>query len=526
MVEVTEKRTDALDYEAVLEDFMRVYAKDVALPEMVERLCAYVAWVRQGLCFIRNQSSEIVPLVHNRIQHVQIGAAMFQAARGMPVRLLILKARKGGSSTLWQTIMVFFGSHYPNQIGLMLAHVPDSTREIFLIAKLASKHYPAYAEPLDLSIRWPQSTGSRYYCHTAGGANVGAGGTPSMLHLSEVALYERNKIETLTSSLKSVPYELTTIVILESTARGREEFFSLFDDARNDADHPFTSIFVPWFLDERLTLAPPDRMVYDDDERMQISLARREYGIELSNSQLQWRRNEIKATPGGLPVFRQEYPSTPEEAVQGSSDLILPNMRECLIDRLPFDPTAMEWSMLTGGMDYGYYDATVLVTGAYVDQVLTIFDVYSATGCLAVDHAEHAWEGHTYWCDPSAVEGREEMSAVFRKTGKRTMMRAAPRQKSARAAGFVNAEWAMVQRMSVEGRLKIMRSVADQLILEADTLCWDPKTGRPDDRRSEECGHFDTLNALRYCIMGVENRPSMASAIVTPKTSRRMEFRR
>ena len=525
MVELTAKRNEQPNYEAALDDFMQLYADRVALPEMVHRLCSYVAWVRQGLCFIRDQSSEIVPLVHNRTQRIELGAAMFQAARGLPIRQIDLKARKGGTSTLWQTVAVFFGGHYGNQIALMLAHVPDSTREIFLIAKLAVKHYPVYAEPFEMSIRWPQTTGSRYYCHTAGGANVGAGGTPSLLHLSEVALYERNKIETLTSSLKSVPYEPNTIVILESTARGREEFFNLFDDARNDPDHPFVAIFIPWFLDERLTLTTPERMEYNDDERILVSLARREYGIELSNGQLEWRRNEIKATIGGLPVFRQEYPSTPEEAVQGSSDLILPGIRECLIDRIPFDPTTVEWSALTGGMDYGYYDATALVTGVYLDQVLTIFDIYTATGALAVDHAEHAWEGHTYWCDPSAVEGREEMAAVFRRTRKEVKMIAAPRQKLGRAAGFVNAEWALVQRMMAEGRLKIYRPVADQLLIEADSLCWNPKTGRPDERRREDCGHFDVLAALRYCIMGVENRPVVESAIMPSTKSRRLEFR-
>lgn len=513
------------DYESVLDQCMVLYGRNEQLPEMVERLCAYVAWVRTGLCMIRDQSQHIIPLVHNRIQRIEIGAAMFQAARGLPVRQLELKARKGGSSTLWQTVMVFFGAMFPNQVGLMLAHVPDSTKEIFQIAKLASKHFPVHVDPLEMSLRWPNTTNSRYYCHTAGGTSVGAGGTPSILHLSEVALYKINKAETLTAATKAVPNEPNTILIMESTARGREEFFNKFEEARNDPDHPYVAIFIPWFLDERLEVIPPDDMEYDDDERILISLARREYAMELSNGQLEWRRNEIKATIGGLPVFRQEYPSTPEEAVQGSSDLILPGMRECIVDELSFDPAHVQVSELTGGIDYGYNDPTVVITAIYRDQVLTIIDVYRKREGLASDHVSAIWEGHTYWFDPSEVGGREEMRKELVKRKIEAKLIPAPRRKEGRSVGFVKAELETVQTLIHEGRLQILRSASEQLVLEADSYQWNPKTDMPDDRRSEECGHFDTMDALRYCVMGVGNRSAVESVVMPTQKSRRMEWR-
>ena len=40
MVEETVERSDATNYEVVLDDFMRLYVQDMALPEMVELLCA------------------------------------------------------------------------------------------------------------------------------------------------------------------------------------------------------------------------------------------------------------------------------------------------------------------------------------------------------------------------------------------------------------------------------------------------------------------------------------------------------
>lgn len=515
---------DTPNYEHVLDQFMRLYHRKESMPRMVHVLCSYVAWVRRGLCMIRDQRAEIVPLAHNRIQRILIGAVMLQAAKGLPIRIIILKARKGGASTLWQTILVFICQHYPNQIALMLAHVPTSTREIFHIAKTVIEHYPANSQPFELWLKFPE-TKSRYWCHTAGGANVGAAGTPTMLHLSEVALYERNKANTLVSATKSVPNETNTIIVWESTARGREEFFELFDAARNDPDHPYVAVFVPWFLDDRLVSVPPQYFTMDADELVIYRIAHDDYGIELGADAFQWRRNEIKATIGGISVFRQEHPSTPEEAIQGSADLILSDMRGCIVDELPFNPAMLERSALTGGIDYGYLDATVIITAAYVDQVLTILEVYRATGSLAAEHAQHCWEGHTYWIDPSEVQGRQEMLAVLKGGMADTRIVSAPRKKSGRMTGFVQGELEMVQRIMHEGRLKILRSAAEQLVLEADNYFWNPKSGQPDDRRTENCGHFDTMDALRYLVMGVERHGIVGATVSEPRLSRRMEFR-
>lgn len=518
--------TLAVNHEAVFWQFMALYKRGERLPEMVHRLCRFVKWTDLGLCFIRDQASEIVPLHLNRIQRILIGAAMLQAAQGKPIRIVDGKARKGGSSTLWQALLVFLGGHFQNQVALMLAHVPDSTTELFEIARTIVRHYPANSVPLSTTIKFP-NTNSRYTCHTAAGENVGAGGTPSLLHLSEVALYGRNKLDTMTSAMKSVPNETTTIVVLESTFRGREEFWDLFDDARKDSDHPYTSVFIPWFLDERLVLEPDDGMEPTEDEVLIYRIARNQYGIELGPEAFAWRRNEIKATVGGLAVFRREYPSTPEEAVQGSSDLILPGMRECVIQQLPFEYTSLEWELLSGGMDYGFHDPTVLLAGAYVDQVLYVVTMYRASGKLAADHVYQVMDGTTYYCDPSAVEGREEMMAEINRRNRPVKMIAAPRRKNARSAGFVDDEWQMVQRMMAEGRLKILEQASEQLLLEADNLSWNSRTGKPDDTRGATWGHFDTLNALRYWVMGVDRHCEVEAVVVgrDRKRSRRMEFR-
>ncbi len=110
------------------------------------------------------------------------------AGFGKPIRIVVLKARKGGVSTLVQALFFFLCGHYKNQVCTMLAHVPDSTAEIFEIARFMAAEYAELPveppQPYQQKLVFPGQT-SRYWCHTAAGAGVGAGGTPNALHLSE-----------------------------------------------------------------------------------------------------------------------------------------------------------------------------------------------------------------------------------------------------------------------------------------------------------------------------------------------------
>lgn len=516
----------AEDYAKLVDRFMAVYRSQAAMPEMLHRLCRYRQFVEAELCYIRDQSQQIIPLQHNRIQLTLLGVAMMQAARGVPIRIVELKARKGGSSTLWKTIEGFLCAHYPNQVGLMLAHVPDSTGEIFQISKVMFEHYVIESTPMAHRFRFPN--GSRFYCHTAGGESVGAGGTPSMLHMSEVALWVKNKVSTRYSATESVPMDPLTIIVQESTARGREEFYETYEAARNP-DHPYEPIFIPWFLDDRLAAPVAGGLDLDEEEQEIHRLARDEYGIELPMGAYQWRREKILDI--GPVLFRQEYPSTAQEAIECHSDLILPGMRSCVIDRLPFNYEHTDAGCRVGGMDYGYHDPTVFIAACYIDQVLYIVDVYRAVQQLARDHVDAVFDNHTYYCDPSATEGRFEVQQALRDAGRvDTRLVLAPRKKIGTARGFVEAEWEAVQKLIRTGRLKIMADVADQIILEADNLAWNPTTGLPHMVRSESWGHFDTLSALKYLVMGISHGPVGSPVIVDTRPDRirmdrRSEFR-
>ena len=485
---------------------------------MLGRLVLFNRWLTACQCIIRDVNAQLVPLILNRAQRRVLGCMMKQAWDGHPVRIVVLKARKLGVSTFTQALFFFLSAHYKNQVGFMLAHQAESTTEIFEIARLISRKYALIPSQVNRqSLNFP-GTDSRYRCQTAGAEGVGAGGTPSLLHRSEIALWRKNKAESDYTSGEAVPYVPGTIIVDESTARGRELFFNRFEAAHNQ-EHPYEPVFLPWYYDEGCAIegdTPIGQL--DVDELDLVRRAGRE-GIEIGAQQIRWRRMKIRELGPG--IFRQEYPSTPEEAVQGFTDLVLPNLRECLVDKLPYDYVSVPWEQRVGGIDYGYHDATVIITSLYIDQILYIIDVYHKVEGLASDHIDGVCEGHLYYCDPSALQAREELRAEAKRLAITARFNPAPRALGKREVNYVNAEWEAVRSLIQEGRLKILRGVEDQLLLEADNLAYDQKRGEPDTRRGEGWGHYDTLDALRYNVMGCVRK---VATNLTP--SKRPESRR
>ncbi|KKL64391.1 hypothetical protein LCGC14_2165500 [marine sediment metagenome] len=489
---------------------------------MLDRLERFDRWLHKRQCIIRNVDAQLQPLILNRAQRAILDRMKCQARDGRPIRLVVLKARKLGVSTFTQALYFFISAHYRNQIAFMLAHQADSTTEIFEIARLMSRRYALIRSQVNRQSLIFDKTSSRYRCQTAGAEGVGAGGTPSLLHRSEIALWRTNKTESDYTSGEAVPFAPDTIIVDESTARGRELFFNRFE-AAHDEEHPYEPIFLPWYYDDGCALEGSPIRKYEMDEIALIRRAANE-GIELGAQQIRWRRMKLKELGPG--IFRQEYPSTPEEAVQGFTDLVLPNLRDCLIDKLPFDYVSVPWDQRVGGIDYGYHDPTVIVTSLYISQILYVIDVYRKVEGLASDHIQGVCEGHMYYCDPAALQARQELKAESRRVGIAARFNTAPRALGRREINYIDAEWEAVRQLVRDGRLKIMRGVHQQIMLEADNLVYDSKSGTPDTRRGEGWGHFDTLDALRYNVMGCVRKVVMDLVPKARRDSRRVSMRR
>jgi len=281
---------------------------------MVRRLLRFWFWLQAGQCIIRDIHEREIPLIPNRAQIILFLSWLLQALAGRPIRSVVLKPRKLGISTFVQALYYFLCKHHEQQIAKTVAHQSESTREIFGITGLiAARDVGPRPPTASREMLRFQESGSRYGCQTAGAEGVGAGGTPNLLHLSEVALWKMNKKETHYTATTAVPMTPTSVIVEESTARGRELFYTLFEDA-HDPNHPYEPIFVPWYFDDRLAAVVPDGFEREPGEE-RIAERAGEYGITLTDTQLAWRR--LKIIDLGEALFRQEYPSTPQEAIEG-----------------------------------------------------------------------------------------------------------------------------------------------------------------------------------------------------------------
>lgn len=275
--------------------------------------------------YIRDKRQKLVPLVMKPAQKRLYEAIKAEHRAGRPPRFIILKARQQGFSTVTEALMFHDAATRPMVRTLIVAHQEDSTASLFKMNKLFYDNLPACLRPMrknsnakELVFENPTRDGaekeanpglrSQVRCVTAGGSGIGRGDTVTNAHLSELAFWPGEPIETLNGILQSVPNDPDTLVVIESTANGYNAFKELWDGAVAGTN-AFRPLFFPWYEEPEYTMEPPADFTRTADEE---ALAEA-YG--LTDGQLCWRRWCIATNCAGkVELFRQEYPSCPEEA--------------------------------------------------------------------------------------------------------------------------------------------------------------------------------------------------------------------
>ena len=219
---------------------------------------------------------------------------------------------------------------------LIVAHRDDSTAALFNMNKLFYDYLPAKLQPMkkasnakELVFENPTrdpaekrkrpGLRSRIRCITAGGKGAGRSLTQNNVHLSEFAFWPGNKMETLLGIMQSVPDDINTLVVIESTANGYDEFKDLWDGAEK-GENGWVPVFLPWFMEPDYRKPVEPGVVWKEEERK----LQEQFGLD--EKQLAWRRWCIRTNCGGdVNLFRQEYPCTPDEAFLLSGDAFFDN---------------------------------------------------------------------------------------------------------------------------------------------------------------------------------------------------------
>ena len=299
---------------------------------------------------IKTKSGTVVPFRLNDAQRKLYAVAKRQQDAGKPVRLIILKARQLGFSTLTEGLIFHACATRKNVNALIVAHREDATANLFRMSKLFYDELPAPVKPMlrasnaqELVFENPSKLRSerearpglrsRIRCATAGGRGIGRSDTLQCVHLSEYAFWPDGadgKASTLAGILQAVPSLPGTMVVIESTANGFEDFKERWD-AAVAGENDFEPVFFAWFENPDYSMPVVPGTEWTPEER-DLKAAYR-----LTDEQLQWRRWCIANNCGGsLDMFRQEYPASPGEAFLHSGTGVFDNEQIVLrLERLP-----------------------------------------------------------------------------------------------------------------------------------------------------------------------------------------------
>lgn len=262
-----------------------------------------------------------------------------QWSAGKPVRIIILKARQMGFSTLVEAIIFWMAATAFQCEAMVVAHKDEATKNLFLMSRRYLELLPEMLKPMqrasnaqELVLDRPakyrgtrKGLGSRIRCATAGGDGVGRSYTLRALHLSEFAFWPGNKLDTLTGLLQAVPDMPGTLIVIESTANGFDEFKKQWDravEAQRTREDGFIPVFFAWYEmpSYRRPVPPGFQRTREEEELAQA------FGLD--DEQLVWRRWCISTNCGGdLDKFHQEYPATPDEAFISTGSCVFDKKR-------------------------------------------------------------------------------------------------------------------------------------------------------------------------------------------------------
>lgn len=299
-------------------------------------------WYMEKFLKIRNKKSQLVPFSLNHAQRIVVDLIEQCEREGRMKRFIVLKARQMGLSTYFEAEIFRDTALNEFKNSMIIAHEDRATSNLFQMSKLYYEELPDVIKPMKkydngkiLSFENPDDNNrsanpglrSKITVSTAGTAEAGRSATIHNLHASEVAFFPNAKT-TMLGLLQSVPDELNTLVVLESTANGVGDWFHDMWRKAERGENEFIPVFLPWFIDPTYV-----RAFRNDAERKQleseINITTRdangntiytyEYELmrknELTLEQMNWRRWCVaNKCQGDEELFMQEYPSTAEEA--------------------------------------------------------------------------------------------------------------------------------------------------------------------------------------------------------------------
>lgn len=214
--------------------------------------------------YIKNKHAKIVKFEPNKPQTVLINYVLECIVLGKPIKAIILKARQMGLSTAVEAIIYWWTSTNKNINSVIIGHEESSSKNLYTMFR---RYYDNTNPLFKPSIRYNTRTdlsferfddtgkqvglGSSIKTATAGNKAAGRSDTINCLHASELGEWENGEelVASLLETVPDMPYmEKPSMMFLESTAKGRGNYFHKEFVAAVNGENNFMPFFFPWWI--------------------------------------------------------------------------------------------------------------------------------------------------------------------------------------------------------------------------------------------------------------------------------------
>lgn len=277
------------------------------------------------------------PFILNRAQRYYLSVLERLRKAGVPIYIILLKARQWGGSTMTQFYMMWIQKmHKMHWNSVIVGDVEKQSKVVLAMYEQACQEYDTFIDEGVPTVLKPYGRTNDVRLLEDRGCTISIGSMQkpnkirsediSMAHLTEVGIWKETEGKSPEDVIQSIEGSILpgayTMLVEESTAKGVGNYFHNTYTAAKAGDNNFTPVFIPWFMidiySKKISLFNTSTT---DEEYREFIASMTEYEWSLwqlgaTLEAINWYRTKSR----GMDEWRMksEFPSTDIEAFQST----------------------------------------------------------------------------------------------------------------------------------------------------------------------------------------------------------------
>lgn len=301
--------------------YIDMYKEFLNRPDIMMEMCLQIS----------SKNGDLIKFCPTRSQIKVMRAFMRQWERNNHnVRLVILKGRQQGISTLCHALIFWFLITHDGMRAMLMANTQRDLERIhfkrfadmarsFDFKPISAINITAKTLEIDHGEE-PHCFAEGRWAQTESGVR---GGTFNAVHLTEIDWY-RNFEECFATVMGAVTAKSNTVVLIESTSCGHGNLYNLYNK-HIEGNSNFEFIFLPWFNEPEYTLPLTEPLVLTDGQKeMQAT-------YNISDEHMNWYQKMLWNMGNDETRMKHEFPSCIEDGFEES------DVGSCVFDFFSID---------------------------------------------------------------------------------------------------------------------------------------------------------------------------------------------